>query len=64
MIQLLHHNHVILTKGLSIKKIEVISFEKVEVLYKLGGRMGIALGRFQCGINKMTICFIKKNGCI
>jgi hypothetical protein len=62
MIQLLHHNHATLTKGLSIKKIEVISFEKV--LDKLGGRMGIALGRFQCGINKMTICLIKKNGCI
>ena len=24
--------------------------------------MRIALGRCQCGINKMTICFIKKNG--
>ena len=37
MVQLLHHNHVILTKDLSIKKTEVISFEKVEVLDKLGG---------------------------
>jgi len=27
----------VLTKGLSIKKIEVISFKKVEVLDKLGG---------------------------
>jgi hypothetical protein len=26
--------------------------------------MRITLGRCQFGINKMTICFIKKNGCM
>jgi hypothetical protein len=36
----------------------------VEVLDKLGGWMRIALGKGRCGINKMTICFIKKNGCM
>lgn len=52
----------VLMKGLSIKKTEVISFEKAEVVDKLGGSLRIALGRCQYGINKMTICSIKKNG--